>query len=135
MSALLQEKRKTRGLRINELVGEALDQDNTFYNHDTWNEDESDDSYSEEEAKPDVFDSDFNDTESDEDSDDEEEEGKVRKAERNASRVASAAGGKYKEPKKPAARPKVKDPHAATGDKSIFSPGDETSCSPNYLNI
>ena len=115
MSALLQDKRKTRGLRINELVGEALEQDNAFYGHETWAEEESDDSYSEEEIKPDVFDSDFNDTESDEDSEDDEEEGKVRKAERSASRRASVTGGKYKEPSKPPNRTRVKDTSTSKG--------------------
>ena len=70
---MLQEKRATRGLRMSVLVGEAADEDNQFYSNDLWEEDESDDSYEAEEIKPDVFDSDFNDTEDEESSDDEDE--------------------------------------------------------------
>ncbi len=112
MSMMLTNKRSTRGLRINELVGEALDQDQAFYGHETWDEENSDSSFSEEEVKPDVFDSDFNDTEDDDDSDEDSEEEKTRKAERSAGRATAAAGGKYKEPVRPKPISKPRDPNA-----------------------
>ena len=94
---MLSEKRSTRGKRMTELVGEALDQDSLFYDHETWNEEESDDSFEEEEIQPDEFDSDFNDTE-DEDDSDSEDENIVRKKERVDTRKDTTS--KYKEPKK-----------------------------------
>ena len=112
---MLQQKRATRGQRMNELVGEALDQDNAFYGHDTWDEEESDSSFSEEEVKPDVFDSDFNDTEDDDDSDDDSEEEKTRKAERTAGKAGTTSGGKYKEPTRPKTIAKPRDPSAPKG--------------------
>ena len=120
MSMMLVNKRSTRGQRINELVGEALEQDNAFYGHETWDEEESDSSFSEEEVKPDEFDSDFNDTEDDDDSDDDSEEEKTRKAERTAGRAAAAAGGKYKEPVRPKPIAKPKDPNAPKRKKSSW---------------
>lgn len=52
-----------------DLVGEAAEQDEEFWSHSIWQEHESDEeSFSEEEEKPDIFDSDFNDTESEDDS-------------------------------------------------------------------
>lgn len=57
-----------------ELVGEAAEEDETFWNHDIWQEAESDDeSFEDEEVKPDVFDSDFNDSETEEESDSDDE--------------------------------------------------------------
>mmetsp|Transcript_24416 Transcript_24416/g.35881 ORF Transcript_24416/g.35881 Transcript_24416/m.35881 type:complete len:279 (-) Transcript_24416:134-970(-) len=76
-------KRATRGKRINELVGEDLEKDKAFWEHDVWRDDEDSsgaESYSEEEVKPDVFDSDFNESEDDESSDD--EEGELKRAEK-----------------------------------------------------
>jgi hypothetical protein len=73
MSALLEDKRSTRGLRMGELVGEAAEEDATFWglSHDIWKDDGSDDesneSYEQEDEKPDLFDSDFNDTETEDD--------------------------------------------------------------------
>jgi len=62
---MLKTKRSTRGQRMNELVGDAIDEDNAFYGAEIWEDgDESDNaSFSSEEEKPDEFDSDFNDTE------------------------------------------------------------------------
>lgn len=69
------EKRSTRGKRVTELAGEDANFDQEFWNSDIWQEAESgDDSFSEEEVQPDVFDSDFNDTEDDDEDDDEGEE-------------------------------------------------------------
>ena len=87
------------------LIGEAAEQDEAFWGADVWESD--DDSFSEVEVEPDVFDSDFNDTE-DEDggsSDEEKEVNKAGKKERTGS-------NKYKEP----GGPKVKRPaEAGTG--------------------
>ena len=69
-----------------ELVGEAADDDEQFWNADIWNEDEDgSDAESfveeEEEVKPDEFDSDFNDTETEEESGS-DDEGNMRKTAR-----------------------------------------------------
>ena len=45
-------------------LGEAADQDEAFWNAEVWKESD-DESFSEVEAEPDVFDSDFNETEDD----------------------------------------------------------------------
>jgi hypothetical protein len=52
-----------------ELIGEAAEQDESFWGNEVWKEDESDDSFESEEVKPDVFDSDFNDSEDDDEED------------------------------------------------------------------
>ncbi len=69
-----------------ELVGQAADDDEQFWNADVWNEDEDgSDAESfveeEEEAKPDEFDSDFNDTETEEESGS-DDEGNMKKSAR-----------------------------------------------------
>ena len=83
---MLESKRATRGLRMAELVGEAADDDEQFWNADIWNEDEDgSDAESfveeEEEVKPDEFDADFNDTETEEESGS-DDEGNMRKTAR-----------------------------------------------------
>lgn len=64
---MLRDKRATRGARMANLVGEAAEEDETFWGHEIWQEGDDSDaaSYSSEEEKPDVFDSDFNDSEDD----------------------------------------------------------------------
>lgn len=81
------------------LIGEAAEQDEAFWGADVWESD--DDSFSEVEVEPDVFDSDFNDTEDDDNgsSDEEKEVTKAGKKERTGP-------NKYKEP----GGPKVKKP-------------------------
>ena len=98
MSGLLKEKRSTRGQRMSELVGEALEQDSQFYGDSVWTEEESDDSYEDDEVKPDEFDSDFNDTEDEDGPDDDAEESATRKSERNDAQEKNV--GRYKEPTK-----------------------------------
>eukprot|EP01041_Mallomonas_annulata_P001906 gene1906-3687_t len=65
MSQMLSEKRKVRGQNMGALIGEALAQGDQFWNNDSWKEEEEsdDDSFRDDNVKPDVFDSDFNDTE------------------------------------------------------------------------
>jgi len=65
MSEMVRDKRATRGQRMSALVGDALDEDNAFYGAEIWEDGDDSDaaSFSEEEVKPDEFDSDFNDTE------------------------------------------------------------------------
>lgn len=78
---MLKDKRATRGKRMADLVGKAAEDDEAFWGHEIWQDgsDASDaESYSTEEEKPDVFDSDFNDTEDDDDEDDEEGSGSDR---------------------------------------------------------
>jgi vacuolar protein sorting-associated protein 72 len=98
--------RTTRGLRMADLVGEAADEDETFWNHGTWAEGSEDDNHSEEELKPDVFDSDFNDTESDSDSDDDSDEENLRKSTAKNKQKESAAVNRYKEPGAIVSKPK-----------------------------
>ena len=112
MSEMLKSKRATRGQRMNELIGEAAEEEETFWNHDTWAEDaedsSGDESFEEEELKPDIFDDDFNDTESSSDEDDSEEED-VRNKERQQ-KAKSGGAGKYKEPSgsiRPKSKPKA----------------------------
>jgi hypothetical protein len=96
MSAVAQRsKRATAGKRMSSLVGEALDNDETFWNHDTWAEEGDDaDSFRESdedsEVRKDAFDSDFNDSESDNEADEvkagEEEERRLQRDEKMARR-------------------------------------------------
>jgi hypothetical protein len=84
---MLNEKRATRGKRMSALVGQAAEEDDAFYQKDIWNEgsDESDaESYSTEEEKPDLFDSDFNESEDseDEESMDQDEERMLKHSEK-----------------------------------------------------
>jgi hypothetical protein len=84
---MLNEKRATRGKRMSALVGQAAEEDDAFYQKDIWNEgsDESDaESYSTEEEKPDLFDSDFNESEdsADEESVDQDEERVLKHSEK-----------------------------------------------------
>lgn len=71
MAAIVQRaKRKTAGKRMTALVGKAQDDDDAFWTHDTWAEDDSGndsfrDSDEDSELKKDEFDSDFNDSETD----------------------------------------------------------------------
>jgi vacuolar protein sorting-associated protein 72 len=77
---MLADKRATRGKRMANLVGEAAEEDETFWNHEIWQEHESDaESYSTEEEKPDVFDSDFNESE-DDDEDEDDSDGSDKEA-------------------------------------------------------
>lgn len=94
MSILLQDKRKTRGTRINDLIGEAAEQDEQFWSHSVWKEDEEDESFGseDEEEKPDEFDSDFDESE-----EEEEEEGEQEDEKRKV--VKKPSSNKYKEPK------------------------------------
>lgn len=75
---MLPEKRATRGKRMGDLVGQAAEDDDMFWNHDTWQEGDGSDeeSFQEEDEplKPDEFDSDFGESESEEDEEEDEEE-------------------------------------------------------------
>lgn len=88
MAQMLENKRATRGKRMAQLVGEAAEEDDAFWGNDIWGEgDESDnESYSEEEVEPDLFDSDFNDTE---DEGEEEEEERSDDGKRKQKKVVS----------------------------------------------
>ncbi len=59
---------------MGEMVGEAMEEDEVFWNDDVWKDDESDASFSEEEAKPDEFDTDFGESEEDDDDGSSEED-------------------------------------------------------------
>ena len=71
MSAITgRERRATAGRRMTELVGKAQEEDDAFWGHDTWNEEDSGnesfhDSDEDSAMKKDEFDSDFDDSESD----------------------------------------------------------------------
>eukprot|EP01039_Chlorochromonas_danica_P002108 gene2108-2302_t len=84
-----------------DLVGQAAEDDDAFWGHEIWQEDAdaSDaESYSTEEEKPDVFDSDFNDTEDDGDDDDDEGSGSDREA-------SNKRANRYKDPSQTKKRP------------------------------
>jgi hypothetical protein len=95
-TAVLQRgKRKTAGRRMTALVGEAQEEDDTFWGHNTWAEDDSGnesfhDSDEDSTLKKDQFDSDFDDSESDnEDAEQaagEEEERQLQRQERSSKR-------------------------------------------------
>lgn len=73
---MLSNARSTRGKRMSVLVGKAAEDDEAFWGAgaDVWDDEGSDaESYVAEEEKPDLFDSDFNDTETEEESGSEEE--------------------------------------------------------------
>mmetsp|Transcript_29011 Transcript_29011/g.48741 ORF Transcript_29011/g.48741 Transcript_29011/m.48741 type:complete len:301 (-) Transcript_29011:2106-3008(-) len=97
MSRMLKEKRSTRGLRMTDLVGQAAEDDDAFWGDGIWNEEQSDDSFSEEEAKPDEFDSDFNDSESEEE-EGSDDDAKEKKATRAAKVAESKRSNVYKDP-------------------------------------
>ena len=66
------ERRSTAGVRMSSLVGQAANDDEEFWNHSTWVEDEDasfHDSDEESEARKDTFDSDFDDSEEEGDGD------------------------------------------------------------------
>jgi hypothetical protein len=70
MASTGRERRKTAGRRMSVLVGKAQEEDDAFWGHDTWNEDDSDnESFRESEEDSDLakdeFDSDFDESESD----------------------------------------------------------------------
>ena len=115
---MLSEKRATRGTRMTQLVGEAADQDEQFWGADVWEEDEEE--FSEVEAEPDVFDSDFNDTEDDDDDEDDEDEKEAKKA----GQRERSTSNKYKEP-----GPKVKRPPTAPKAASSSSSSSPSSSS------
>ena len=114
MSQMLSSKRATRGQRMTALIGEAVEQDEAFWGADVWESD--DESFSEQEVEPDVFDSDFNDTEDEGGSDDEDGE----KEAVNAGRKERSSSNRYREP----GGPKVKKPLAASSSSSR-SAGDD----------
>jgi hypothetical protein len=123
MAEMLQNKRATRGLRMNELVGEAADAE--FYSAEIWQEADSDDSdndsFEEEEAKPDVFDSDFNESESSSDSEDDTNEKTIRRATAQRSVEEARQSNKYKEPAKKRKRPAGPTSATASASKSAIA--------------
>lgn len=60
-------KRDNRGTNMSSLIADVVKQGDQFWTNEDWKQDEadedSDSSFEEVEVKPDVFDSDFNDTE------------------------------------------------------------------------
>ena len=89
---MLVAKRATRGLRMNELVGAAVEEDAEFWNNEVWKEgDDSSEEGSfvldEQEDRPDQFDSDFNDSETDEDGSGSENESNIAKRTINTQQV------------------------------------------------
>jgi hypothetical protein len=93
---MLAEKRASRGQRMGSLVGKALEDDEAFWNNEVWNDGSDDESFhtQDEEAKPDVFDSDFDESETeDEEEEDKEEERRASKSEKRP-----AASNRYADP-------------------------------------
>lgn len=104
---MLSEKRATRGKRMGELVGQAAEDDDMFWNHDTWQEGEGseEESFQEEDEplKPDEFDSDFGESESEEDEEEGEEE--ERRAVKEG-KEKSSKKNRYNEPVPARKRPR-----------------------------
>lgn len=103
-AVLGREKRKTAGLRMTALVGDALEEDKEFYQGDMWAEGEDTDYETEPEQK-DQFDSDFNDSE---DSSDEDAASEDERPRRRAKKVVKSV--KPPMPRRPRAK-------AATGSR------------------
>jgi hypothetical protein len=92
LSAVVERSRRlTAGKRMSSLVGEALDNDETFWNHETWAEDGEDaesfrESDEDSDVRKDEFDSDFNDSETDNEAEDQaagdEEERRLQRDEK-----------------------------------------------------
>lgn len=100
---MLREKRITRGIRNNQLVGEDEEFDQEFYGSEFWLEGHGSDeeSYDEqqEEEQVDEFDSDFNDTEDDEDEENSDEDEDRRRGRRKDPSNDPKPQNRYKEPK------------------------------------
>ena len=97
-AAVERSRRSTAGKRMGMMVGKAQEEDELFWNHDTWAEGSSDNesfrsSDEDSDAKKDEFDSDFNDSEDEEDSDepsyDDEEEKRLQREEKQQKSGAS----------------------------------------------
>ncbi|DAZ95964.1 TPA: hypothetical protein N0F65_009265 [Lagenidium giganteum] len=97
--------RASRGTRINKLIGEEAEADETFWGQDVWRDEEDDEDYSTEEEEEDTVDADFDDEERpDEDVHDEEEEETGR---RSSARTNRQKRKVYQEPKKPVKKAKL----------------------------
>ena len=92
------QRRSTAGRRMATLTGKALEDDEAFWGHDTWEEEDSgNDSFhssdEDSEVKKDVFDSDFDDSESDREEEEQaagdEEERELVREERGKKRAAA----------------------------------------------
>lgn len=100
MSAVLERSRRaTAGKRMSSFTGEELQQDETFWGHETWAEDESGNesfhsSDEDSELKRDEFDSDFDDSESDKEEEEAEAgqdaEREIQRRERDEARQLSS---------------------------------------------
>jgi YL1 nuclear protein/YL1 nuclear protein C-terminal domain len=103
MSAVVpqqRERRKTAGQRMTSLVGNAQDEDDAFWGHDTWADDASSsgnesfrDSDQDSTLRKDEFDSDFNDSETDHE-DEEEAAGRQEERELQQQERSNRQGGK-----------------------------------------
>jgi hypothetical protein len=89
------ERRSTAGTRMSSLVGKAVQDDDEFWNHSTWVEDEDGsfhESDEESDARIDTFDSDFNDSEDDANENEDgggQEEADVLEEEKRAKRATN----------------------------------------------
>ena len=108
-------QRSTRGKRVSELIGQEAEDDEEFWNHDTWADSSDDGGYSTEEEKPDVFDADFNDTEDESDSDEDAEERALRTSEKQNRAAETRKKTVYKEPGSKKGKKRVlSDPSSST---------------------
>lgn len=107
--------------------------DKAFWDNPVWAEGDDSENESfdenEEEVKPDVFDSDFNDTETEES--DEDEEGQLKAQQRRERSATAKSGGGYKEPVKPS-RPRAAASSGTPASKPKPKPVDNT---PQELSI
>ena len=117
------ERRVTAGRRMNDLVGKAAEDDETFWSHNVWEEDDSgNDSFRESDEdsdqRVDTFDSDFDDSESDHEDEEVEagqaEEEELQRSERNSKKKGGyadivKAGRDLMQKRKGTARKRKKD--------------------------
>eukprot|EP00603_Paraphysomonas_imperforata_P013610 CAMPEP_0114463670 /NCGR_PEP_ID=MMETSP0104-20121206/7490_1 /TAXON_ID=37642 ORGANISM="Paraphysomonas imperforata, Strain PA2" /NCGR_SAMPLE_ID=MMETSP0104 /ASSEMBLY_ACC=CAM_ASM_000202 /LENGTH=398 /DNA_ID=CAMNT_0001636639 /DNA_START=137 /DNA_END=1330 /DNA_ORIENTATION=- len=120
---------------MTELIGEAAEMDKAFWDNPVWAEGDDSENESfdenEEEVKPDVFDSDFNDTETEESDEDEEGQLKAQQRRERSSAAKSGGGGVHKEPVKPS-RPRAAASSGTPASKPKPKPVDNT---PQELSI
>lgn len=139
------ERRLTAGKRLTALVGKALEEDETFWGHDTWNDandDEDNESFHSSDEDPilrkDEFDSDFNDSETDNEDIEQErglqEESELQKQERRQLKKSNYVDLASKL-SRASAQKKQKRKNFVTGEGLnagiVLNLPSSTSCAPN----
>jgi hypothetical protein len=136
MASTGRERRKTAGLRMNSLVGQALEEDDAFWKHETWNDEDSGndsfrDSDEDSDLKKDEFDSDFDDSETDNEAEEEAaghaEEIELQKSER----AGKQRKGNYVEASRPVVQ-QHKGGRRGRGGKRVMGEGFNAGIALNF---